>query len=129
MAGLESSGADVIDYSITENIVSDLSSRYIFRLFPNNHRQLGLIIEILHQVPVAWYLFPCACGTVYPFREIYRKGAFPAECFLLISGRFLRMGHIVDAQADHILYRMGNRRQQKSLLHGNCPFDLIGILP
>ena len=56
-------------------------------------------------------------------------GTFSGKILILITCGLLRVGHVVDAQADHILLRHRYRRQQSHILHPGCPPDPIGFLP
>ena len=72
--------------------------------------------------------FSIANGTVYPFGEINGLGTFAAESLIVESCRFFRMGIVIDAQTDHVLFGVYNGRKQTYFLHGNAVHELCVFL-
>ena len=109
MPCLQGPGADVIDDSISEYIVLYIFLPDMGCLAADDDCQLCLVIQIRYNIPVAWDACPGIRGTVYPLGKIDGMGSLPVKCFLLKSGRFLSVSHVIDSQTDNILPRMGNR--------------------
>ena len=123
MPCLKGSGADIIDDGVTEQVVLHLFRRHVFRLLADDDRQLRLIIQVGDDIAMAGNPFPRGHRPVHPFGKIDRVRALAAEGLLLEAGRFLRVGHVVDSQADHVLNRIGDGGQNLHLAPGRGPID------
>ena len=86
MPVLDIPGADVIDDGIAKKIMLYLFFGHIPCLFPDDHRQLRLIIQAVHNIAVAGDRIPWAYRLVCPLGKINGIGPFTVKGFVFKAG-------------------------------------------
>ena len=128
MAGLEIPGRHVVDNGIAEHIVKGLRLRDVFCIPSQDHRQLRLIIQAVHQVKVAGDGGAGAGAVGGPLGKVDRLGLFPGEGRGVKPLGLRLVLLIVHPQADHILPGMGNGGEHLDLRQGKLARALARLL-
>ena len=117
--------AHIINNCVSKDVVPDLLLRNPVSLFSNDHAKLRLIIETVHDIAVTGNLPIRVNRSVYPLGEIDRFLPHSVKCFLLKSGGFFRMLHVVKPKTDNILFRRLDRSQNPHLRAHSRPYDAV----
>ena len=115
---LDIAGRDVVQDGVAEDDVLRLPGRHIFGIHAQHHSQLAFVVQLLHKVGVG--LDEAAVrhrprdplGKVDGILMPGRKGVGG------ILFRLVRVGHVVDAQADDVLRRGRDGAFQRDGLNG-----------
>lgn len=117
---LEVPGGDVVDDGVPKDVVEGVGLRHVLGVPAQDHRQLGLIVQAVHQVEVAGDGRPRAGAGGGPLGEVDRL-ALPGEgggVELLGLGL---VGPVVHPQADHVLPGVGDGGQDGHVPQGKLP--------
>ena len=119
--GLEIPGGHVVEDGVAENIVPRVLRFHVFGGPPNNDRQLGLIVQPLHQALIPGNDPVRVPGPADPLGEVDRHGLFLGEGVRVVPRRLLGVVPVVHPQADHVLSGPGDGGQQLHVLQGHGP--------
>ena len=118
VGGLHIAGGNVVQDGVAEHIVFCLPGGHIPGIFAQNHSQLAFVVQLLHKVSVSFNKAAVRHSAGNALGKINGILMFGCKGIGRVFLRFVRVGHVVDAKAHHILRRAGNRALQLHGIHG-----------
>ena len=112
---LHIAGGNVVQDGVAEHIVPGLPGGHVFGVPAQHHGQLTLVVQLLYKVGVGLDEAAVRHGTGDPLGKVDGVLMLGGKGVGGILFRFVRVSHVVDAQADNVLCRAGNGALQ---LHG-----------
>ena len=116
MLVLDRARAHVIQNGVAEHIVQRVRFDDVVRGPADDDGQLRLVIEVGDQVAVAEDVAAGGDGLVYALGKIDRERVRRLDTLAGDSLALLGVVKIIDAQADHVLHRAGDGREQPHAL-------------
>ena len=118
MGGLHIAGGNVVQDGVAEHIVLRLPGGHVPGVSAQHHSQFAFVVQLLHKVGVGFNEAAVRHGAADPLGKINGVlmlcGKGIGRVFLCL----VRVGHIVDAKAHHVLRRAGNGALQLYGIHG-----------
>ena len=106
----------IVDNRVSENIVRHIFFAHLKGVLPDDHAQLALVIQRIHQALIGRNSGVRALRIVHSFGKKDRIRPFSPK---RLSGKAVRLHgvrRVVDAQAQHILLGARDRRQNLHIL-------------
>ena len=108
MRRLHIPGRNVVQNGVTEHIVPGLSGWHVLCIPAQHHGQFALVVQLLHKVGVGFNKTAVRHRAGHTFGKINSILMFGCKGIGGVLFGFVRVRHVVDAKADHILRRAGN---------------------
>ena len=109
VSGLKIAGGNIVDYCIAENVLCCVGSLDIFCVLTENDTELDLVIEAVADIEVTVDGVARCNGFVQALCKIHGIAALDIEDRVRSSG-LLGVVAVVEAEADDILFGLGDRR-------------------
>ena len=116
---LEIPGGYVVEDRIAENVVPGVFRFDVSGGLSDDHRQLRLVVQPLHQALIPGDIPIRVPGPGDPLGEIDRRWLFLFKGLRVVLGGFLLVVPVVHPQADHVLPGPGDRGQEGYVFQGN----------
>ena len=103
MGSLDVAGRHIVQDGVAENVVLRLPCGHILGVLSQHHRQLTLVVQLFHKVGVGLDGPAVRHGACDPLGEVDGVLMLGRKGIGGIFFRLIRVGHVVDTEADDVL--------------------------